>query len=45
MSELLLSYQLVWMHNIVYGESPLPIDKSFLKTYVLVWCMCPVMSA
>jgi hypothetical protein len=45
MSELPLNYQLVWIHNNVYGESPLPIDKSFLKTYVLVRCMCPIMSA
>jgi hypothetical protein len=30
MTEILLSCQLVWMHKIVYGESPLPIDKSSL---------------
>jgi hypothetical protein len=31
----LKSCQLVWMQNSVWG-SPLPIDKSSLKTYVLV---------
>ena len=45
MSELFLGCQLVWMHDIVYGESPLLIDKSYLRTYVLVQCMCPVVSA
>jgi hypothetical protein len=45
MCALLLSCQLVWMHEIVYGENPLPIDKSSLKSYVLMWCMCQVVSA
>jgi hypothetical protein len=27
------------MHEILYGDSPLPIDKSSLKTYVLVLCV------